>query len=831
VFQKIRISILLLVALVLNASAQQQNAPNSAAIVHSLQKLKTIGRVLYIAAHPDDENTRLLSFLANERKYETVYLSLTRGDGGQNLIGKEQGAALGLIRTQELLAARRTDGAKQLFTRANDFGYSKTPEETFQIWNHDSVLSDVVLAIRKFKPDVIIARFPTNGDGGHGHHTASAILAEEAFAAAADVSKFPMQVKQYGAWQVKRLFWNAWAPEGKDTIPTHYLKVDVGVFNPQLGMSYGEIAAESRSNHKSQGFGSARIRGERIEYLEQLKGDTARNDFFNAIGNQWQRFGKQGAFVDGKINECIKQFVYQAPYKSVNALVQLYKIIEATNAPQQEFVFYKTQKLKDLEEIILACSGIWLEALADNYSTVAGGELNINAQALTRYNFPVSIEKISFANQWDTAGSIVLGPNKIFSVKHKMKIPKDITNTNPYWLQEPPVNGLFQVNNSELIGTPENEMPLQINYQVKIANHIFSIQKPLTYKYTDPVRGEVYHNVEVLPLATINLQDKAYLFSNGERKQVISTIKSNADNLSVTLSFTKVEGLNQIDGDTTFTMAKKGSVVNISRSFEASELTDEGSLAAQLKINNTNYNKAIQRIEYDHIPYQFILSNAQAKVVPIDLKMNKKRIAYIPGAGDDVAAYLSQVGYQVTVLTDEMIAKENLNDYDAIIAGVRLYNTNDNILAIHNKLMQYVQQGGNYIVQYNTNSRAGPLQEIVWPYKFTISRDRVTNEKAAITFLNPNHAVLNAPNKITQSDFENWIQERCIYAVTDAASQYQKIFSMSDANDKAVDGSLIIAPYGKGNFVYTGIVFFREIPAGIPGAYRLMANLIDLPKN
>src|SRR6201993_720243 len=306
----------------LHAHAQQEW--NASEILQNIEKLNVCGSVLYIAAHPDDENTRLLAYLSKERKLRTGYLSCTRGDGGQNLIGKEQGEMLGLVRTQELLAARRIDGAEQFFTRANDFGFSKNPKETFSIWNKDSILADVVLAIRKFKPDVIICRFPTTGEGGHGHHTASAILALEAFDAAADPTKFPEQLAYTQTWQAKRIFWNTFNFGGTNTTAPDQLKIDVGVFNPLLGKSYGEIAADSRSMHKSQGFGSAKVRGESIEYFKQLKGDKANTDLFESINQTWARFTAT-ASLQKTIDDGIKKYNPQLPEKIVADLVAIYK--------------------------------------------------------------------------------------------------------------------------------------------------------------------------------------------------------------------------------------------------------------------------------------------------------------------------------------------------------------------------------------------------------------------------------------------------------------------------------------------------------------------------
>jgi LmbE family N-acetylglucosaminyl deacetylase len=308
------------------SNAQTEAPKSSAEILQALHKLNTVGSVLYVAAHPDDENTRLLSYMSKEQKVRTGYLSITRGDGGQNLIGKEQGEMLGLIRTQELLAARRTDGAEQFFTRAFDFGYSKTPEETFNFWNRDSILSDMVWVIRNFKPDVMICRFPTTGEGGHGHHTASAILALQAFDDAANPQKFAWQLKHTAVWQARSIFWNTFNFGTTNTTSENQIKFDVGVYNPLLGKSYGEIAAESRSFHKSQGFGSAKQRGQALEYFKLLKGDSCKNHVLENVNLSWNRI-KGAEEIQKAIDACIKQFNHNSPNEIVPQLIAVYKLI------------------------------------------------------------------------------------------------------------------------------------------------------------------------------------------------------------------------------------------------------------------------------------------------------------------------------------------------------------------------------------------------------------------------------------------------------------------------------------------------------------------------
>lgn len=821
---------LLLIASLVKPLHSQNNSLNSSEIIQGLKKLNTVGSVLYIAAHPDDENTRLLGYLANEKKLRTGYLSLTRGDGGQNLIGKEQGELLGLIRTQELLAARRTDGAEQFFTRANDFGYSKTPEETFSFWNKDSILSDVVLTIRRFKPDVIICRFPTTGEGGHGHHTASAILALEAFDAAADPKRFPEQLTQVQIWQAKRIFWNTFNFGTTNTTSPNQLKVDVGLFNPLLGKSYGEISAESRSCHKSQGFGSAKQRGSNIEYFKLLKGDSVKSDLMDGINLTWQRF-KGLEKIESLINDCLQKFNPQNPENSVSALVSIHKQISSLNESNPDIVYWKKQKLKETESLLLACSGLWLEAFSPEYIGIPGQEVSISAQIVNRNKSNVKLNKVSYLNQSDTTCQLALKTNELYTFKRKEKLSESLAYSNPYWLNEEHSLGFYTVKNSQLIGKPENESSTKVTFNLTLEDLTLNIERPLIHKYTDPVKGEVYRPFEILPPVTVNISEKVFVFTDNKPKTISLTLKANTANVIGQLELKASEGWNITLANPDFKLTNKGDEMVMEVVISAAKNVTNGQIIAACKMNNQSYNKSIKRIEYDHIPYQFILSEAKAGLIYVDLKKVDNNIAYIPGAGDDVTACLKQIGYNVTVLSDELLTNENLSKYSAIITGVRAYNTSERLQVHYNKLMDYVKNGGNLIVQYNTNNRIGPVKAKIGPYPFTISRDRVTDEKAEVKFINEKQLVLNTPNKITSKDFDNWIQERGIYFANELDKQYETVFLINDANEKPSDGSLIIGKYGKGNFVYTGLAFFRELPAGIPGAYRLFVNLLSLPQN
>lgn len=827
-----RSSILFLsILFITNSISAQTPTVSSADILQKLQKLNTVGSVLYIAAHPDDENTRLLPYLTYERKLRTGYLSLTRGDGGQNLIGKEQGAPLGLIRTHELLAARRIDGAEQFFTRANDFGFSKNPDETFGFWNKDSILADVVWVIRNFKPDVIITRFPTTGEGGHGHHTASAILAVEAFIAAADPTRFPEQLKYTTVWQAKRIFWNTFSFGTINTTSESQIKINIGGFNPLLGKSYGELASENRSMHKSQGFGTAKTRGDNIEYFKQLGGDSVKQDIFENIKTSWGRFSATAKFTK-TIDKIIAKYDAQHPDLILPDLVALHKQLQATSNSEPTFVKWKTEKIKALEAILIACSGLWMEAYATDYIAIPGNEMPMTVQIINRNKNRVILDGIKFSKyDTDTNTALVLKSNELYTFKHTSKLPTNTAYSNPYWLNEKHTSGLYSVSNKVLIGKAENDPAEMVKFYVTIADLKFSILRPVVYKYTDPVKGEIYRPLEVLPAATVNLAERVYAFNDNTAKTIQFVVKANESNVSGTLQWSLPKGWKATCPQPNFTLKEKGEEIIINVLVQPDGSSVNGKISASLKIGNKTFTKSITRIEYDHIPYQFILSDAEANLVYINLKTAGKNIGYIPGAGDDVVACLKQVGYSVTLLTDDLLDKGNLKEYDAIVTGIRAYNTNDRLQVYYKTLMEYVEQGGNLVVQYNTNNRIGPLLAKIGPYPFTISRDRVTDETAEVRITQPNHSVFQYPNKIDSTDFNGWVQERGIYFATDLDTHYQTLLSMNDPTEKPNAGSLIVSSYGKGNFVYTGLVFFRELPAGVPGAYRLFVNVLSLPHN
>jgi LmbE family N-acetylglucosaminyl deacetylase len=812
---------------VLLAIGQTPKTYTSSEILLQLKKLNVLGSVLYVAAHPDDENTRLLAYLANEKMYRTGYLSLTRGDGGQNLIGDEQGIDLGLIRTQELLSARRIDGAEQFFSRAYDFGFCKTSDEALSTWGHDKILSDAVWVIRKFRPDVIIARFPEDSRAGHGHHAASAIIAREAFDAAADPTKFPEQLKQgVSVWQAKRLLWNTFNFGNTNTTSEDQFKLDVGMYNPLLGKGYGEIAGLSRSQHKSQGFGVPAQRGSAIEYFTTVKGDKPVNDLMDGVNTSWDRTGKNKLSVLAE--NISKDFLPAQPEKSVTALVSLYKEVAA-----MEDGYWKTQKLKEIQNCIETASGLFLEATTNSQYAVQGDSLKFTITANNRLGLNIKTIHTHLGHSYYVLGESKANTN--ISLTKSIYISPEAGYSQPYWLRKPMDKGSFNVADQQQIGMAENEPPA-ISFWLEIEGTPFTFNKPLRYKYTDPVRGELYQPISILPVADVKFDKDVYLLKEKDSMHVDMSVTPNMNapgnfNIKTKLEDNTVKqvDINSIvlnslskDKQTMFQVELPKNSNKASNSVVHASLTgsDDG------KQNSNTYKRIIN---YDHIPSIVYQKEATTKIVYADIKIAGKLVGYIPGAGDKVPQALEQMGYKVVMLAEKDIKAGNLKQYDAIVTGVRTYNTNEWMNNVYDALMDYVKDGGILVSQYNTSNQIGPVKAKIAPYPFTISRNRVTDQEAAVNFLLPDHPVLNYPNKITSKDFEGWIQERSIYNAEKIDSNYQRILSMKDPGESDQDGSLIIANYGKGRFVYTGLVFFRELPAGVPGAYRLFANLIALP--
>lgn len=827
-------NLLLLIAIFTTTfvNAQAPEKWTSGDIHEGVKKLNVLASALFVAAHPDDENTRLIAYLANHKYANTAYLSMTRGDGGQNLIGPEIRELLGVIRTQELLAARGVDGGQQFFTRANDFGYSKHPDETFNIWNKEVVKQDVVYAVRNFKPDVIIARFSTEPGRTHGHHTASAMLANEAFDLAADPKAFPEQVDALGTWQANRLLFNtSWWFYGsrekfKNADKTNLFSVDVGVYYPIKGKSNTEIAAESRSMHKCQGFGSAGSRGVQLEYLEFLKGEKPENDIFDGINTTWTRV-KDGAKIGTLVSKIDQEFRYDNPAKSLDDLLAVRKLIKAL--PDTEH--WKNVKLTEVENLIYHCAGFFFEATAADFSAVTGEEINIKIEAVNRSDAKVFLKSAVFLpNKFLSEINEKLENNKTFVNEEAITILSETPYGSPFWLQgKNPTLGMYDVESSAIANLPQNPVDFKVQFNLTINGQDLVIEKPVVYKRVDPVKAEVYRPFVKLPEVFVSIKDDVYVFADNEPKTVEVVVKSGKSDVGGMVRLDVPKGWKCEPKELPFMLKLKGATTTARFTVYPSKKQSVEKISAVARFENgATFSQELIEIAYDHIPVQTVLMPATAKFVRVDLERKGENVGYIMGAGDEIPSSLEQIGYKVSVLENKDITAENLAKFDAIILGIRAYNTVNDLKYHQAKLMEYVKNGGTVIVQYNTSHRM--VLDDVAPYPLKLSRDRVAVEEAKVRILEPKHPVMTTPNKITQKDFDNWVQERGLYFPNEWDEAFTPILSANDPGETPKDGGLLVAEYGEGYYIYTGYSWFRELPAGVPGAFRIFTNLISIGK-
>jgi len=804
-----------------NLFAQSPKKLSSNEIYHEIQKLNFLGSVLYVAAHPDDENTKLISYFGNEVKANSAYISLTRGDGGQNLIGPEMGELLGVIRTQELLKARSIDGGKQFFSRAYDFGFSKVPEETFEIWDKQQVLEDLVQCIRDFRPDVIINRFDHRTPGTtHGHHTASAVLSLEAFEVIKNEKNAP-----------RRLFYNTspWAFPSQEAFEkadkSNHVIVDANVFYPILGRSNGEIAAFSRSQHKCQGFGATGIRGSENEYLELVKGDLPKGqkDIFEGINTTWTRI-PEGKEIGEILKKVEKNFNFQNPSVHLKDLTNAYLLIQNIKDD-----YWKNQKSEHIKKIILACSGLYLEVVSSTESTTKSGEFDLNFEVTNRSESNIDLVSVSVLGKKITKNEKIQNNKPLYFKEKNITIPSETEYSNPYWLKNKRTKGMFVVENQVLRNIPQTENDFPATFVLNIEGITIDFTKNIVYKFNSPENGETYRPFVVLPDVVVSFVDEVIVFADNHPKEVLVKVKALGDNTYGTVSVETPKGWTINPKDIAFDIQRKGEENWAKFTLTPPTHADNAVLKTVAKANGKTFDQQLIEIDYEHISKQSILKKAEAKSVRLDLKKSKQSIAYLMGATDEIPKGLQQIGYNVQLLSVDEITDENLAKFETVILGIRAYNTLPKLKLKSRILNQYVENGGTVIMQYITSGFRSNLDISEFtPFPLEIGRERVTDEEAKVKFSNAKHQVLLHPNKISQEDFEDWIQERGLYFGAKWSKEFEPVFSMNDKGESSKKGSLLIAKHGKGHFVYTGISFFRQIPNGTSGAYRLLVNLIEL---
>jgi LmbE family N-acetylglucosaminyl deacetylase len=816
-----RISIFFLL-LSIRVSGQYFSNKPSSEILHEIEKLQNTARVLYIAAHPDDENTRMITWLANSRKVTVAYLSLTRGEGGQNLIGSEMGDALGVIRTHELLKARKIDGGLQFFTRARDFGYSKSMEESLQLWNEDSVLKDVVQIIRMFKPDVMINRFPPDARAGHGHHSASAHLALRAFDLANDPGYDSGSVAKYGIWQPTRLYWNTsvWWIKDLDTAQVgkgKLLKINVGDFYPYLGAESGELSAYSRSQHKSQGFGIPASRGEITEYLQLESGPSSYRDLFENLDTGYGRWGCPA--LNRQAKAIATTFNHERPNLSIYKLNEFKKAIRQC-VPEP----FLTDLSKKIDELIWLCSGIYAEGVVQSPVYTPGDTADLQLTFLNRFGEMIYLRQIKTGDTTWVLNRLVL-PGQKLTFSMKKRFHEGISQ--PFWLKN---KGEYLYLSDENFTGKSLDPPLAVDLQVEVEGAEIWRKIPIVFKYNDRVKGEKIQNVKIFPKITGSIHQRTIYKVFDDEFDLslhlnqfsaldslwIKAVKSDKIQLQQDSLF-----LDQNIGIKTYRIPLKGKITGS----EAEEISFQ---YCQNSADTGNPLLTHQWIEYDHIDKDVFFSDLSVKIIPLlNDKIKPIRIGYIQGSGDEIFQILKNSGFKVSEISPENTSMISFKNFDVIIGGIRLYNTQKNSEELHELLMQYVKEGGTYILQYQTSGSDLKIQN-PGPYPFTIGRGRVTDEKAQSKILIPDHKILNTPYRITEEDLTNWHQEIGLYFAENFDSRYQAPLAWADPGENPQSGGLIITEYGKGKFVYTGLSFFRQLPSGHPGAFKLFVNLLYL---
>ena len=789
------------------------NSYSSSEILQGLKKLKVLGSVLYIAAHPDDENTAVLTYMSKGKLTRTAYLSLTRGDGGQNLLGNETGDLLGVIRTQELLSARRIDGAEQFFTRAIDFGYSKTAKETLRNWDKDKLLEDIVKIIREFRPDIILTRF-SKTQGGHGHHLSSAILAEEAFYAAADPSKFPDQLTTLKPWQAKRLYWNTWQPDQSA------ISIDIGEYNSILGRSFSEISAEARSMHKSQGFGVSPSRGSQINHFNYFAGDTAHTDLFDGIDISWERIGEKS--IGNEIEIIVEKFNASNPENIVADLVKLHGLVD-----QVENKYWSGIKKNEIKELIKMCSGLWIESIVWEPEISIGESIDVRSMIINRSNIPMLLEEIQtdFSN---TDLDVVqnLEYNKPISVTENISINNDSKYSQPYWLLENHNGKMFSVNNSNKIGLAENPPEVKTKFIISLLGKKFEYTIPTIHRWNDAVKGEQTRPFVIRPNLSISVDQENLVFANGNVQNISVNLVSKIDSAIGKLNLIIPNGWKTNSKYYDFELLEKGDRKSFIFEISPTENAKSGKVSFIAEMKGEEFFEEIVEISYSHIKYQTVFKPVSIDLIKLDIKVEPKRIGYIMGSGDEIPASLNQLGYEVKLLSDEDLDSKDLSEFDVIICGVRAFNTRKELERQQKRIIDFVENGGTWIVQHNT--RFGINIDQIGPYPFSTSgRDRIAEEDAKIDILMPEHQIFNYPNKITQTDFDGWVQERGLYFANSWEGKLYPLLAGNDEGENSKLGGLLYSDYGKGVFIFTAYSWFRQLPAGVPGAYKLFVNMIS----
>lgn len=828
------------------------------AIRYSLAKLNVLGSVLFIGAHPDDENNAVMAYCSRGLKLRTGYLSCTRGEGGQNLLGPEQGALLGVLRTQELLAARRDDGGEQYFTRAIDFGFTTSLQETLDKWGHDRTLSDIVWVIRQQQPDVIVLSFSGTLSDGHGNHQASAILGQEAYEAADNPSRFPEQLKYVRPWRPRRLMRSRFAPlnppppgrgadaagagrgpgRGPDPFPNQpVITLDTGAFDPVIGRSPREISVISRNEHRSQGQGANIVYGTSESLLSFVAGEMPSKGIFDGIDTSWNRVPAAGRAGE-LLARALREFDDLHPEKTVATLLEARPFL--ANLARDGNSWGKW-KLEEIDQAIALCAGLRTEAQADASAYTPGSTAKISLTALNRSLLPIALTGIHLSG-WDSVDAPVknklLEYNKPDVTALSLPVPARQPWSQPFWLREPHDPGYYNILDQALIGRADILPEVVARFDFAWGSAPFSITEPLHFRGADPSKGEYVRPIAVEPPISIDLPAENFVFPSGAARDFGVQVRALIANQSGEVRLETPQGWKVNPATAPFELKEVGAAQEVIFRLTPPPGPLSGRFKVVAKAGMVEVSDNVDVIPYSHIPAQTVFVPAEGKLSAVPVKVLAKRVGYVMGSSDRVPEALRQMGCQVDLLDEKDLGSGNLAVYDAIVTGVRAYSVRPDLRAAQQRLLDYAKNGGTLVVQYNNSADARISPSVaealdhLGPYPFTFGRDdaRVTDEDSPVKILLPNSPLLNVPNKITAADFTGWVQERGLYFSNKWDAKYQTPIETHDDGKPELPGGMLYTRYGKGAYIFTAYSWFRELPAGVPGAYRIFANLISAGK-
>lgn len=829
-----------------------------------LKRLQTTASVLHTGAHPDDEDSGLLAYLARKEQARTAYLALNRGDGGQNVVGEELFESLGVIRTEELLQARRLDGGDQLFTRVMDYGFSKSRAEATRIWGEQLVLGDMVRAIRHYRPFVIISRFSGTPADGHGQHQLAGYLTPIAFKAAADPNMFPEQLKEgLRPWQAKKLYMSQGFRASKDNVPT--LTVNPGEYDSSLGRSYFEIAMEGRSQHKSQEMGVLELRGKQTSGMRLLetfgKKVEKETSVFDGLdmsikgiaaltGNSEAPFAEKLAELQTTLERAESSYNQYDPSKIVPLLAKAHRQAldaeQSTRNPDSKFIIHR--KVADIVKALELASGVVVDALSDIETIVAGNSTNVAVKVFADEKSGVSVKGVSLnvPSGWSSNSQAEpTRPEEGFRFRNeesfnasffKVTAPANAKLTEPYWLESPTnANFTFDWSAKDAAKNMPFQAPLvTADVKMVIGGEEIVVNKTVEYRFADDIRGELRRDLNVVPAVTIGLESNlliAPVAAKATKYNVVMTVTNNTQG--------KVSGTAKLDLPSGWTLSPSSGSYTLNQTGDKTalsfELTIPGDtkpaeypLRANATIDGKNYDQQMLEIAYPHIQTHRIYSEANIEAEVLDLKVAPVKVGYIMGSGDKVPDAIKRLGLNVTMLDEKALSTGNLNQYDTIVVGIRASQVRPDYVANNGRLIEFIKDGGSMIVQYQqqefTRNNLTPF-----PAKQE-GNSRTVDENAKVTILEPGNPIFNYPNKITQADFLNWVQERHLYSLTEWDSKFTPLLESHDEGEKEAKGGMIYAKIGKGTYVYSSYSWFRQLPKGVPGAYRIFANMLSLPK-